>query len=149
MDAYSNLDSALQFSGLGSTMTKSAARSSNTQSQLGTEGEDDHASVTSAGSLDEDDGVFGTGSSMVLGSMGSRSKKTKSGAESTDQENQMREDQLNQMVTLTLTETETIWLLDLPSVCVGANAEDEAAVKAANARYQEVPFRFRFLSLTL
>jgi dynein intermediate chain 4, axonemal len=38
-----------------------------------------------------------------------------------------------------LTETETICLIDIPSVCVSNESTEEAtAVKAANAKYKEV-----------
>ena len=45
---------------------------------------------------------------------------------------------LEKAVDLTLTETETIWLLDMPGVCCSTESEEAAALKQNNERYQEV-----------
>ena len=43
-----------------------------------------------------------------------------------------------QPVHIMLTETETIWLLDIPSKAVSSESDEAVDVKAANARYKEV-----------
>lgn len=42
------------------------------------------------------------------------------------------------MIDLELTETETIWLLDLPTVCVSSEADEAAAIKKRNEEYLAV-----------
>ena len=42
---------------------------------------------------------------------------------------------------LTLTETETIWLLDMPGVCCSTESEEADAILNNNERYQEVGYR--------
>ncbi|XP_067677855.1 dynein axonemal intermediate chain 4-like isoform X2 [Haliotis asinina] len=45
---------------------------------------------------------------------------------------------LEKMVDLTLTETETIWLLDMPAVCVSLESDEADHVKMRNEQYQEL-----------
>ena len=49
-------------------------------------------------------------------------------------------------VHITLTETETIWMLDFPGTCVGEDNEISESVKEKNQRYDEV---FRHISIWL
>ncbi|CAM4625075.1 unnamed protein product [Leuciscus chuanchicus] len=51
---------------------------------------------------------------------------------------QVREDVLDSMVDIYLTETETIWLLDIPSVSVSEDSEDAETVKERNNAYTEL-----------
>lgn len=50
----------------------------------------------------------------------------------------LTEDDLDKVVNLTLTETETIWLLDMPGTSVSNEAEEAAKIKKRNEEYQEV-----------
>ncbi|XP_048255651.1 dynein axonemal intermediate chain 4-like isoform X2 [Haliotis rufescens] len=45
---------------------------------------------------------------------------------------------LEKMVDLTLTETETIWLLDMPAVCISLESDEADQVKTRNEKYQEL-----------
>ncbi|XP_071117198.1 dynein axonemal intermediate chain 4-like [Haliotis cracherodii] len=45
---------------------------------------------------------------------------------------------LEKMVDLTLTETETIWLLDMPAVCISLESDEADQVKMRNEKYQEL-----------
>ncbi|XP_048760663.1 dynein axonemal intermediate chain 4-like isoform X4 [Ostrea edulis] len=45
---------------------------------------------------------------------------------------------LEKVVNLTLTETETIWLLDMPGTSVSNEAEEAASIKKRNEEYQEL-----------
>ena len=44
----------------------------------------------------------------------------------------------NHQVQITLTETETLWLLDIPGTCVALDSEEAEEVKKKNKQYQEV-----------
>ncbi|KAK3090322.1 hypothetical protein FSP39_010938 [Pinctada imbricata] len=50
----------------------------------------------------------------------------------------LTEGDLEKIVDLTLTETETIWLLDMPGVCVSTESEEAAAVKKRSETYKEL-----------
>jgi len=50
----------------------------------------------------------------------------------------LTEEDLDEMVTFELTETETFFLMDMAGTCVAADAPDAAAVQAANAAYDEL-----------
>ena len=50
----------------------------------------------------------------------------------------LTEDDLGKVVNLTLTETETIWLLDMPGTSVSNESEEAPKVKKRNEEYQEV-----------
>lgn len=50
----------------------------------------------------------------------------------------LKEEDLDKIVDLTLTETETIWLLDMPGVCVSTESDEAAIVTKKNTAYQEV-----------
>lgn len=45
---------------------------------------------------------------------------------------------LEKTVDLMLEETETLWMLDLPSVCVAADSEEALDVHQKNSQYLEV-----------
>ncbi|KTG45216.1 hypothetical protein cypCar_00032742 [Cyprinus carpio] len=51
---------------------------------------------------------------------------------------QVREDIIDRVVDSYLTETETIWLLDIPAVSVSEDSEDAEAVKERNKAYTEL-----------
>lgn len=50
----------------------------------------------------------------------------------------LTEEDLEKIVDIDLTETETIWLLDMPGVCVSLESEEAATVREQNARYSEL-----------
>ena len=58
-----------------------------------------------------------------------------------DVEEDLKEDDLDKIVDLTLTETETIWLLDMPGVCVSTESEEAESVRKKNEAYQDVSRR--------
>lgn len=49
----------------------------------------------------------------------------------------IREDMLDEMVDKYLTESDTIWLLDLPAVSVSVDSEEAEAVRSVDARTQQ------------
>ena len=55
-----------------------------------------------------------------------------------DVKEDLTEEDLEKIVTFNLTETETIWLLDMPGICVSTESEEAAVVHEKNERYQEV-----------
>lgn len=55
-----------------------------------------------------------------------------------DVKEELTEDDLEKEVAINLTETDTIWLLDIPSVCVSTEAEEAKEVAEQNDRYQEL-----------
>ena len=57
-----------------------------------------------------------------------------------DVKEEIAEDDLDKIVDLTLTETETIWLLDMPGVCCSTESEEADAILNNNERYQEVAY---------
>ena len=50
----------------------------------------------------------------------------------------LTEEDLDREVEITLSETDTIWMLDIPSTIVALDADDAEDVKMKNDRYQEV-----------
>ena len=50
----------------------------------------------------------------------------------------LTEDDLEKTIHINLTETPTIWLLDMCGVCVSLETEEAAEVQKQNSRYQEV-----------
>lgn len=54
----------------------------------------------------------------------------------------LADDDLEKIVDLTLTETETIWLLDMPTVCVSNEADDASAIKEKNEKYEQVKLTY-------
>ena len=56
---------------------------------------------------------------------------------------ELTEEDLNKNVTINLSETETIWLLDMAGICVSLESEEAVAVREQNARYQEVGGLYR------
>ncbi|XP_060590688.1 dynein axonemal intermediate chain 4-like isoform X2 [Ruditapes philippinarum] len=55
-----------------------------------------------------------------------------------DVEEDLKEDDLDKIVDLTLTETETIWLLDMPGVCVSTESDEADSVRKKNEAYQDL-----------
>lgn len=45
---------------------------------------------------------------------------------------------MSEQVHLTLSETDTIWLLDFPGTCVAEDGDSAAVVKEKNQKYEEV-----------
>ena len=54
---------------------------------------------------------------------------------------ELTEEDLEKVIDIELEETETIWLLDLPGVCVSTESDDAVLVREQNQRYQEVSSR--------
>lgn len=52
----------------------------------------------------------------------------------------MQEEDLEKIVNLILTETETIWLLDMPGICVSTESEEADLVLKKNSAYQDVGY---------
>lgn len=50
----------------------------------------------------------------------------------------LAEGDLEKVVDLLLCETETIWMLDLPTICVAADSEEAASIQESNQKYKEV-----------
>ena len=50
----------------------------------------------------------------------------------------LTEEDLEQAVSIHLTETPTIWLLDLPGISISNEAQEAATIKEKNLKYQEV-----------
>lgn len=50
----------------------------------------------------------------------------------------LTEKDLDTVVDLTLEETDTIWMLDIPTVCVATDSEEAQSVMERNDRYREV-----------
>ncbi len=55
-----------------------------------------------------------------------------------DVKEELTEEDLDNIIDIELSETETIWLLDLPSICVSHDSDEAPAVRDQNDRYQEV-----------
>ena len=55
-------------------------------------------------------------------------------------EETLNEEDLLHTVDLNLTETPTIWLLDMPSISVATGSDEASVVVESNLRYQEVCF---------
>lgn len=50
----------------------------------------------------------------------------------------LTEKDLENVVNLTLEETDTIWMLDIPTVCVATDSEEAQSISDRNDRYKEV-----------
>jgi hypothetical protein len=50
----------------------------------------------------------------------------------------LNEEELSKVVEIRLSETATMWLLDMPSICAMSESEEAAAIVERNSRYQEV-----------
>ena len=55
---------------------------------------------------------------------------------------------LEKLISIDLIETETMWLLDMPGVCVANDSEEAPLIQEQNARYREVCSRY-FISYSL
>ena len=51
---------------------------------------------------------------------------------------ELKESDLEKEVEINLTETETIWILDLPGTCISVESDEAEIIKDQNARYAEV-----------
>ena len=51
---------------------------------------------------------------------------------------ELTEHDLEKVHDITLTETDTIWILDIPGVCVSLESEEAEEIKEQNERYAEV-----------
>ena len=51
---------------------------------------------------------------------------------------QLTEEDLDKIHDINLSETETLWLLDMPGICVSLESEEAPSVREQNTRYQEV-----------
>ena len=52
----------------------------------------------------------------------------------------LTEEDLEKQISIDLSETDTIWLLDMPGVCVSLESEEAVSIREENARYTEVWF---------
>ncbi|XP_022089217.1 WD repeat-containing protein 78-like [Acanthaster planci] len=50
----------------------------------------------------------------------------------------LTEEDLDKVVTVQLTETDTIWMLDLPAICLSAESDEAVKVKERNEKYKEL-----------
>lgn len=50
----------------------------------------------------------------------------------------LTEKDLDMVVDLTLEETDTIWMLDIPTICVATDSEEAQSVMERNDKYKEV-----------
>ena len=50
----------------------------------------------------------------------------------------LQESDLDKEVEINLSETDTIWILDLPGICVNLDSDEAELIKAQNTRYAEV-----------
>ena len=57
-----------------------------------------------------------------------------------DVKEELDEEDLAKIVDLHLAETETIWLLDIPGICVSSDGDDAPLVQEQLARYQQVRY---------
>ena len=64
-----------------------------------------------------------------------------------DMKEVLSESDLEREITVNLTETDTIWMLDIPGICVAEGGEETSAIIAQNERYQEVNFKI-FICVT-
>ena len=133
IEAYSNLESALQFSGLSGTSRRLSQRSSQANNPHMSEAEEEQGSLSSTGSVDEEES-----NSYLSGSLNFLKTGTKKKKQLERSTMAIAQSDTNELIKITLSETDTIWLLDIPSVCVGMDPIDESAVRAANARYNQV-----------
>ena len=56
----------------------------------------------------------------------------------------LTEEDLDNIIDIELSETETMWLLDLPSICVSHDSDEAPAVRDQNDRYQQVGLHISF-----
>lgn len=54
-----------------------------------------------------------------------------------DEDRQLSEAELSQGVSLQLTETNTMWLLDMPSICVMGDSDEALEIVRQKARHRE------------
>ncbi|XP_033637142.1 WD repeat-containing protein 78-like [Asterias rubens] len=50
----------------------------------------------------------------------------------------LTEEDLDKVVSINLSETDTIWMLDLPGICLSAESDEAAKVKERNEKYKEL-----------
>ena len=50
----------------------------------------------------------------------------------------LKEGDLEKIVDITLEETDTIWMLDIPTVCVAVDGEEADYIRQNNEKYKEV-----------
>jgi hypothetical protein len=50
----------------------------------------------------------------------------------------LNEEELSKVVEIRLSETATMWLLDMPSICAMSESEEAPVIIERNSRYQEV-----------
>ncbi len=55
-----------------------------------------------------------------------------------DMKEDLTEEDLEKIIDINLVETDTIWLLDMPGVCVSSESEEAPAIRQQNDRYNEV-----------
>ena len=134
MDVFNHPESAMQFSSFGPGASNLFQSSSSMHHSKSTtlESEDESVSVSSAGSIDDGMSPTKSGAGEVIDALTGAVKSTGTGPK------QLSADELDRVISLTLSETETIWLLEIPSSSVNIDSNEAPSVRAANARYTEV-----------
>ena len=64
-----------------------------------------------------------------------------------DVKEELTESDLDKVIDISLSETETIWLLDIPSICVSTESDEAQEVTDQNTRYEEVRWLIYFCFL--
>jgi hypothetical protein len=131
------MESNLHTTSFGHSHLGGLSQSESTSKQSGSSTpdlDDETASLTSVGSADDDDGERPESEAAAPAGASIRA----SGALQVPSGTKWTEEALQKEVTVRLTETETIWLLQLPGVVVGADSLEESEVRSANLRYREV-----------
>jgi hypothetical protein len=136
MDVFNHPESAMQFSAFGpgpSNLFQSSSSMQQSKSTTLDQSDDSSTAVSSASSMD--DGIAAPKSAAEMLDIMNNAGKAAPVAVAT---RQLTDEELDRQVTLVLSETETIWLLDVPSSSVNLDSNEAPAVRAANARYTEV-----------
>ncbi|KAI9143368.1 WD40-repeat-containing domain protein [Paraphysoderma sedebokerense] len=138
MDFFTSVESQTS-TGMGSSMfgksfgsvNQNSSRMSN--SSMTERSQDDNSSVSSIGSVDDggDSPARDSPSKLLAEITPSHLPSLKPTAPK-----EITEAELSRIIKIMLSETETMWLLDLPGTYVSPDSTDYAAVSEANARYQ-------------
>ncbi|KAL2916982.1 hypothetical protein HK105_203414 [Polyrhizophydium stewartii] len=136
-DVLNHLEQLTTSSWSSSVMSKSAASFANSShlasgsESINDDRDDESSSVMSSESVDDVRGHIGSaqGTKKSANALPGLSMQPRAPAEIDP----------NKLIHVTLTETDTIVLLDVPSVCVSSESVEEATlVKSANAKYKEL-----------
>ncbi|ORZ39926.1 hypothetical protein BCR44DRAFT_1218000 [Catenaria anguillulae PL171] len=100
--------------------------------------EDETASITSERSVEDEDHGAGASSTYAKPGLGSPKKRRETPHGNAANAAEPSETDLNRTLHITLTESETITLLDIPSTTVAPDDSELATVELANEKYTEV-----------